>query len=116
MAGYSKPHTATEMDLRLYEFSEHAREEGDSSNIPADARSGLVHFIDALRGQGAKTAWSKNESPERADPLPIKFLLAMVSAALTERRVVAFDWFPRKQKHHNSPSHNGMDLYYSCCR
>ena len=50
IAGYPKPHTATEMDLRLCEFVEHAWEEGDSRNIPADARLGLMHFIDASRG------------------------------------------------------------------
>ena len=48
-AGHSKPHTATEMDLRLCEFVQHTWEEGDSRNIPADARSGLIHFIDAPR-------------------------------------------------------------------
>ena len=37
------------MDLRLCEFIEHAWEEGDSRDIPADARSGLTHVIDAPR-------------------------------------------------------------------
>ena len=60
-----KPHTATEIDLRLCELVEHAWEEGDSRKIPADARSGLLHFIGALRGQlsGSQRllrAWSKN--------------------------------------------------------
>ena len=56
------------MVLRLCEFVQHAWEEGDSRNIPADARSGLLHFIDSLRGQlhGSQRlprAWSKNELP-----------------------------------------------------
>ena len=65
---FSKPHTATEMDLRLCEFVQHAWEEGDSRNIPADARSSLLHFIEIPRGQlhGSQRllrAWSKNELP-----------------------------------------------------
>ena len=72
-AGCSKPHTASEVDLRHCEFVQHAWEEGDSRSIPADARSGLMHFIDALRGQlhgsqRLQRAWSKNELPVRADP------------------------------------------------
>ena len=50
MAGYPKTHTATEMDLRLCEFVQHAWEEGDSCDTPADARSDLMHFIDAPLG------------------------------------------------------------------
>ena len=61
-------------------------------NIPADARSGLMHFIDALRGQlhGSQRqlrAWNKHELPMRADPLPIFLLLAMVGAALVPQLV-----------------------------
>ena len=86
-AGYSKPHTATEMDIRLCEFVQHSWEEGDSRNIPTDARYGLIHFIDAPRGQLHASqrllrAWSKNELPMRADPLPIN-------------RNAAFDRFSR---------------------
>ena len=84
IAGYSKPHTATEMDLRHCEFIEHAWDEGDSRNIRADARLGLMHFIKAVCGQlhGSQRllrARSKNELPERADLLPI---IAIVGAAL----------------------------------
>ena len=91
-AGCSKPHTATEMDLRLCEFVQHSWEEGDSRNIPADARSGLMHFIDAPRGQlhGSQRllrAWGKNELPMRADPLPINLLLAMVGVALEAQKL-----------------------------
>ena len=69
-------------------------EEGDSRNIPADARLGLMHFIDALRGhlpgsQRLLLARSKNELPEQADPLPIIFLLAMVGAYSTKLRVAS---------------------------
>ena len=79
-AGYPKPHTATEMDLRLCEFGQHAWEEGDSRNIPAEARSGLMHFIDGHLPGNQRQLWarSKNELPERSDPLPINLLLAMV--------------------------------------
>ena len=64
------------MDIRLCEFVQHSWEKGDSRNILADARCGLIHFIDALRGQlhGSQRllrAWSKNELPMRADPLLI---------------------------------------------
>ena len=79
------------MDLRLCEFVQHSWEEGDFRSIPADARSGLMHFIDALRGQlhGSQRllrAWSKNELPMRADPLPINLLLAMVGVALEAQK------------------------------
>ena len=79
------------MDLRICEFVEHAWEEGDSHNIPSDARSGLMHFIDALHtylpgSQRLLLAWSKNELPKRADPLPINLLLAMVGPAITAHK------------------------------
>ena len=130
IAGYSKPDTTTEMDLRLCEFVERAWEECDSRNIPADARLGLMHFIDALRGhlpgsQRLLLARSKNELPEQADPLPIIFLLAMVGAHSTKLRValslsLGFHDFceaPKSStsKLRTSPSHNGMGQYYSCC-
>ena len=46
-----------------------------------------MHFTDAEREQlhGSQRllrAWSKNELPKRAGPLPINFVLAMVGAAL----------------------------------
>ena len=77
-AGYSKPHTATDMDLRFIKFVQDSWEEGDSRKIPEDARPGLMHFIDGLRGQlhcsqRLLRAWSKNELPMRDDPLPINF-------------------------------------------
>ena len=45
----------------------------------------MHHFIDDQRGhllgsQRLLPAWSKNDLPERADPLPNNFLLAMVAA------------------------------------
>ena len=71
-AGYPKPLTAAEMDLRFCEFVQHAWEEGDSRNIP-------VALCALSRGQlrcsqRLLRAWSKNELPMRA-------LLAMVGAA-----------------------------------
>ena len=89
-AGYPKPHTATEMDLRFCEFVQHAWEECDSRNILADARSGLVHFISSRQLHGSQRlpqAWCKNELPMRADPFPINFLLAMVGAALEAQKL-----------------------------
>ena len=82
----------TEMDLRLCEIVQHAWEDGDSRNILADARSGLMQFINALRGQhhGSQRllpAWSKHELPMRADPLPISVLLAMVGTALEAQKL-----------------------------
>ena len=117
------------MDLRLCELVEQAWEEGHSRNIPVDARSGLMRFTDALRGhlpgsQRLPQAWSKNELPERADPLPINFLLAMVGAAITAQKLriasPLFARFPRSlanDRNHlrTSPSHNGMGQYFSCC-
>ena len=82
-----------EMDLRLCQFVEHAWEEGDSRNIPADARSSLTHFMDALRGHlpGIQrlllASGVKMNCQKRADPLPIDVLLAMVGAALTAQNL-----------------------------
>ena len=103
-AGYSKPQTAAEMDLRFCEFVEHGWEEGHSRNIPADARSGLLHFIEAPRGhlhgsQRLLRAWSENELPERADPLPINSFAChgrrCAHSTRIARRDVTFDRFPR---------------------
>ena len=55
-----------------------------------------MHFIDDQRGhllgsQRLLPAWSKNDLPERADPLPISFLLAMVGVAIAAQALrIAF--------------------------
>ena len=80
----------SDVDLRFCEFIEHAWEEGDSRNLPIDARSGLMHFIPGLRDQfpGSQRllkAWSKHELPRRATPLPTEYAVALAGVALVKR-------------------------------
>ena len=85
--GFPSSTTPATVDIRLCEYIEHCWEEGETRNLPANARSGLMHFIPSLRGalpgsQRLLAAWSKNELPNRAAPLPIKFLMALVGCAI----------------------------------
>ena len=107
----SLPHTATEMDLRLCEFVEHAWEEGDARNIPADARSGLMHFIDAPRGhlpgsQRLLLAWSRSFADQ-------SFACHGRRCASTKiaRRVVTFDRSPRSPENHRNHLHPSITLH-----
>ena len=50
---------------------------------PRASRTSLMFYVGICLGsQRLLLAWSKNELPERADPLPINLLLAMVGAAI----------------------------------
>ena len=76
------------MDIRLCD--DRVWEQDDLRNWATDARSGLLHVLSHLHGslhgsQQLLIAWSKNELPQRADPLPTELLMALAGAALRAR-------------------------------
>ena len=83
IAGYFKPHTATEMDLRLCEFV------GGSRNIPADAPSGLIHFINALRGSSMAVSdyyWHGAKMSCQCELIPCRSIFCLPWSAIRSKR------------------------------
>ena len=87
-AGYSKPHTAPEMDLRICEFVEHSWEEGDSRNMPADARSGLRHFLLLCVGNSLAVGDFYGHGAQmscRCEPAPCRSIFCLPWSALRSK-------------------------------
>ena len=116
MAGYPKPHLPKWISAFVNSSSTHGKKV-----IPATSLQMRARASNALRGhlsgsQRLLRAWSKNELPERADPLQIIFLLAMVGAALTAQKLrvaVTFDRFPRSLENHRNHLHPSTTLHLS---
>ena len=78
--GRTRSSDPIDFDLSLVEWVEHMWHEDESKSLANDTGSAVLQKIAQLKGhlhgsQRVLRAWSNNELPNRAPPLPTKFLL-----------------------------------------
>ena len=79
--------TVMGIDAQVAAYIEHLWEEGDGRNMAGDILSGLTFFSPHLKGSLSCgwqlfKAWSKQELPVRAPPIPEEWVLALSALAL----------------------------------
>ena len=84
------PNDAGTLDAVLAEYAEALWQEGESRYLLADALSGLSHFIKMLKtclpdSWAQHDTWGTLEPSQRATPLTLPILLAMVGVALSRQ-------------------------------